>query len=82
MEYMIRFTQVHETFRLPEIEALAVLDGIKLEVLSYNPSVSFTSIFVWSLTHRSQVTILFCEVALKGSGRQTCPKKHPCQIHF
>ena len=40
MEYMIRFTQVHETFRLAEIEALAVLEGINLEVLSYNPSVS------------------------------------------
>jgi hypothetical protein len=43
MEYMIRFTQVHETFRLAEIEALAVLEGIKLEVLSYSPSVSFSS---------------------------------------
>ena len=42
MEYMIRFTQVHETFRLAEIEALAVLEGIKLEVLSYSPSVSFS----------------------------------------
>lgn len=40
MEYMIRFTQVHETFRLAEIEALAVLEGIHLEVLSYSPSVS------------------------------------------
>ncbi|TVY82003.1 tRNA (guanine(10)-N2)-methyltransferase [Lachnellula suecica] len=41
MEYMIRFTQVHETFRLPEIEALAVLEGIDLEVLSYSPSSPF-----------------------------------------
>jgi tRNA (guanine10-N2)-methyltransferase len=42
MEYMIRFNQVHETFRLPEIEALAVLHNISLEVLSYSPSVSFS----------------------------------------
>jgi len=46
MEYMIRFTQVHDTFRLPEIDALGVLEGIKLEVISYNPSVSFTSTLV------------------------------------
>lgn len=40
MEYMIRFTQVHETFRLAEINALAVLENIHLEILSYSPTVS------------------------------------------
>lgn len=39
MEYMIRFTHVHETFRVPEIRALAVLEGIDLEVVSYSPNV-------------------------------------------
>lgn len=43
MEYMIRFTQCHETFRLAEIEALAVFEGIKLEVLSYSLDVSIVS---------------------------------------
>ncbi|KAL2067052.1 hypothetical protein VTL71DRAFT_1476, partial [Oculimacula yallundae] len=38
MEYMIRFTQSHETFRLAEIKALAVYEGIDLEILSYSPS--------------------------------------------
>lgn len=37
---MIRFTQIHETFRLAEIRALAELEGIELEILSYSPSVS------------------------------------------
>ncbi|CAG8980438.1 hypothetical protein HYALB_00012925 [Hymenoscyphus albidus] len=41
MEYMIRFTQVHETFRVPEIKALAVLRGIDMEILSYSPSSPF-----------------------------------------
>ncbi|PMD14586.1 tRNA guanosine-2'-O-methyltransferase [Hyaloscypha hepaticicola] len=41
MEYMIRFTQVHETFRLAEIKALAVLEGIDLEIVSYSPSSPF-----------------------------------------
>jgi tRNA (guanine10-N2)-methyltransferase len=44
MEYMIRFTQAHETFRLTEIEALAVLEGIELQVLSYSLSVSASSV--------------------------------------
>ena len=40
MEYMLRLTQVHETFRLAEINALAVLENIDLEVLSYSPTAS------------------------------------------
>jgi len=47
MEYMIRFTQIHETFRLAEIEALAVLEGIELKVLSYSPNVSEFHLFLW-----------------------------------
>ncbi|RDW71942.1 tRNA guanosine-2'-O-methyltransferase [Coleophoma crateriformis] len=41
MEYMIRFSQSHETFRLAEIEALAVLEGIKFQVTSYSASSPF-----------------------------------------
>ncbi|KAK0672506.1 putative tRNA guanosine-2'-O-methyltransferase TRM11 [Cercophora samala] len=36
MEYLIRFSQSHETFRLPELQALAVLEGIDIEVISYS----------------------------------------------
>ncbi|KAM7214488.1 hypothetical protein V8F06_010122 [Rhypophila decipiens] len=36
MEYLIRFSQSYETFRLPEIQALAVLEGIDLQVISYS----------------------------------------------
>ena len=39
MEYLIRFIQEHETFRLPEIEALAELEGIKFEVVFYSTEV-------------------------------------------
>ncbi|KIW06605.1 uncharacterized protein PV09_02320 [Verruconis gallopava] len=35
MEYLIRFVQMHETFRKPEIEALAELAQINVEFLSY-----------------------------------------------
>ena len=46
MEYLVRFTQVHETFRLAEIEALAALENIKLEIVSYSPTVSILPNFV------------------------------------
>lgn len=39
MEYLIRFAQSHESFRRPEIEALADLAGIDLEILFYDGSV-------------------------------------------
>ena len=39
MEYLIRFMHVHETFRRPELEALATLTGIDVEFLEYSPEV-------------------------------------------
>ncbi|RAL17237.1 putative histone deacetylase SIR2 [Aspergillus homomorphus CBS 101889] len=36
MEYLIRFAQVHESFRQPEIQALADLAGIDLEFIYYD----------------------------------------------
>jgi len=36
MEYLIRFSQWHETFRLPELHALAMIEGVDLKVVSYN----------------------------------------------
>ena len=35
MEYLVRFSQSHESFRIAEIEALASLEGVELEVVSY-----------------------------------------------
>ena len=36
MDYLIRFVQVHESFRRPEIEALAVLANVNVEFLHYS----------------------------------------------
>lgn len=36
MEFLIRLTQAHESFRLPEIEALAEQEGIPISVLEYS----------------------------------------------
>ncbi|SZF02542.1 unnamed protein product [Blumeria hordei] len=41
MEYLIRLSQSHETFRIAEIEALAILENIDIEVLSYSPESPF-----------------------------------------
>lgn len=43
MEYLIRFAQAHETFRRPEIEALASLAGIDLEIIFYDEFVGVYS---------------------------------------
>ncbi|KAI1817892.1 S-adenosyl-L-methionine-dependent methyltransferase [Poronia punctata] len=36
MQYLIRFTQLHETFRLAEIQALATLANVELKVVFYD----------------------------------------------
>lgn len=35
MDYLIRFVQIHENFRRPEIEALAVVAQTNLELVDY-----------------------------------------------
>jgi tRNA G10 N-methylase Trm11 len=39
-EYLVRFAQVHETFRKPELFALAELAGVELEIVDYQEEVS------------------------------------------
>ncbi|KAI0145590.1 tRNA guanosine-2'-O-methyltransferase [Xylariaceae sp. FL1272] len=41
MQYLIRFTQWHESFRLAEIQALAVLAGVDLKIVSYDDQSPF-----------------------------------------
>lgn len=40
MEYLIRFAQFHETFRQPEVNALAVLINVEILYVSYSEAVS------------------------------------------
>ena len=39
MDYLIRFVQMHETFRKPEIDALSEINNINIEWLSYSEEV-------------------------------------------
>jgi tRNA G10 N-methylase Trm11 len=36
MEYLVRLAQCHETFRRPELQAVATLLGIEMEIIAYN----------------------------------------------
>lgn len=40
MEFLIRFIQAHESFRVSEIEALAELESIQISILEYDLEVS------------------------------------------
>ena len=89
MEYMIRFTQTHETFRLAEIKALAALENIELEVLSYSPSV-YIPILLPSLSLYTNfnflktkiVTILFRQTPIRRSSRKINLPLHPRQSNL
>jgi tRNA (guanine10-N2)-methyltransferase len=39
MEYLIRFIQIHESFRQPETDALAELLGLNLQWITYSETV-------------------------------------------
>lgn len=54
MEYLIRFAQFHENFRLPELQSLAALEGIDLEVVQYSLEVGR------SITRRNALNLLPC----------------------
>jgi tRNA G10 N-methylase Trm11 len=36
MQYMIRLAQCHESFRVPELQAVATAIGVDLEIVSYD----------------------------------------------
>ncbi|KAI1940187.1 hypothetical protein LOZ58_000178 [Ophidiomyces ophidiicola] len=41
MEFLIRFAQAHKTFRRPEIEALALVEGVELKIIEYDEGSPF-----------------------------------------
>ncbi|CRK31697.1 hypothetical protein BN1708_005509 [Verticillium longisporum] len=46
MDYLVRFSQFHESFRLAELKALAVVEGIDLKILEYSDDHPFCIINV------------------------------------
>lgn len=43
MEFIIKFAQAHESFRVAEIKSLAIIEGIDLEILGYSDEVCPTT---------------------------------------
>ena len=41
MKFLVRFVQIHETFRVAELESLAVSHDIQLEIVEYITEVSY-----------------------------------------
>ncbi|KAF6834504.1 RNA methylase family protein [Colletotrichum musicola] len=41
IQYLVRFSQAHESFRIPELQALADLEGIDVKVVEYSPDSPF-----------------------------------------
>lgn len=69
MEYLVRFSQSHESFRLAEIRALATLEIVELEIVSYIPEVCIFFSYCIKLdclaqpTHTSQSPFCIIKVA-------------------
>lgn len=40
MDFLVKFAQVHESFRVAEIKALALIDGVDLIIKEYDDDVS------------------------------------------
>lgn len=52
MDFLIRFVQIHETFRKPEIEALALLANVNVEFLFYSENVCLAFFLLESFVFR------------------------------
>lgn len=59
MEFLIRFVQIHESFRRPEIEALAALIGIDVEFLVYNECVCLAIVEKHKLKKKTRTAFQF-----------------------
>jgi tRNA (guanine10-N2)-methyltransferase len=71
MEYMIRLIQAHDTFRLPELEALAVLEEVTFEVIFYSPTVcSKPSRLANARSNRQQSPFLIVKMESEEAARK------------
>ncbi len=71
MDYLIRFSQSHEAFHLAEIEALAVAENLKMEIISYSSDVRLFQVLMLQPFRPSQVAPETLLPALFSSGHYT-----------
>ena len=60
MDFLIRFSQVHESFRKPEIEALAQLFDLEYQWIHYKEYVRFSISFPPRKTMATNIDSSFC----------------------
>jgi tRNA G10 N-methylase Trm11 len=77
MEYLVRFAQVHETFRKPELEALAVVANVELEIITYNSDVRLINIFLIPL----RADIVIVSLLYHSLAVRRCRQSSDLQIH-
>ncbi|KAF5627348.1 adoMet-dependent tRNA methyltransferase complex (Trm11p-Trm112p) [Fusarium sp. NRRL 25303] len=49
MDFLIKFAQAHETFRVPEIEALALVEGLDMKIVDYSQDSPFCIVYLDSV---------------------------------
>lgn len=49
MELLVRFSQYHETFRMPELQALSVIENVPFTIVAYDEAIPFCIIRLASL---------------------------------
>jgi tRNA (guanine10-N2)-methyltransferase len=87
MDFIVKFAQVHESFRMAELRALAVIEDVDLDIVGYSDEVGPASYF----GHRKSPMIHPCIDAVTVSNlsrtttlytgcRKTDQKIHPRSI--
>ncbi|KAF2234910.1 RNA methylase [Viridothelium virens] len=64
MEYLVRFAQVHTGFHAAELESLASLNGIELEILKYSANSPFC--IVWLASEESARRLISRSILASG----------------
>ena len=80
MDFLIRFGQAHETFRLPEIKALAIVEGVDMTIVSYDEDVRF-ALHICCQILTFLVTFLYRSIAFRGGGPATHPSVNSSAVN-
>ena len=83
MDFLIKFAQTHEEFRLPEIQALAILEAVDMTVLEYSQSVrrSYGNAARIYVADPFLVADMPGEAGLSRGSPEAHPPLHPGTIH-
>lgn len=81
MEFLIKFAQAHESFRLPEIKALAIVEGVEMTVMKYDLDVRLTQPCPDDFSHKGVVTVLCCSVTFSRVSAAPHSQIYTCTVY-